>query len=97
LAEQAYGVEDQVVGIERMARAGGAGVQGLVRLSPPPAFAAAYLVKCLADLAKAEPGIILDCRRQPRRHGWAVVPALETPKARLEGGPCCVSYIACRV
>jgi DNA-binding transcriptional LysR family regulator len=60
MAELAFGVEDQVFGIERLAQAGTPGIQGVVRLSAPPAFAAAYLAPRLAALLEAEPGLTLE-------------------------------------
>ncbi|MGZ3182695.1 MAG: LysR family transcriptional regulator [Telluria sp.] len=59
LSAQAERIEDEALAFERAA-AGAAGLRGAVRVSAPPALAAAFLAPRLAQLRRAHPGIALE-------------------------------------
>lgn len=60
IAELAHRIEDKVFGIERLADASDVGVQGVVRISAPPAIASYYLTLRLVSLKRKHPGIQLE-------------------------------------
>jgi DNA-binding transcriptional LysR family regulator len=60
IAELAYRVENEVLGIERLAQSRQGGLSGVVRISAPPTFASHFLAPRLADLRAAYPGLQLE-------------------------------------
>lgn len=60
IAELAFRVEDEVFGIERLARSRQSGLSGVVRISAPPTFASYFLAPRLAGLRGAYPDLRLE-------------------------------------
>jgi DNA-binding transcriptional LysR family regulator len=60
IADQAYRLEEEALGIERVAAAGASELEGTVRISAPPVFAARFLTPRLARLRSAQPGILIE-------------------------------------
>jgi DNA-binding transcriptional LysR family regulator len=57
IAELAYRIEDEALGIERLADARDIGVGGIVRISAPPAISSYYLASRLASLRRKHPAM----------------------------------------